>query len=210
MAGDESNASITGWRRAITTEIFLGSLVAILTIFTAVAAYQGSRTSTEGGRASGRSVRTMLESNAEYLRATQSIAADQTLYGLYLTPDREAGELDYYEASFSTHLQEALDRVVDDPGLALYPFDEQYETAQYEDSQFLYDQVFELVDESARRRVQTQRFQLATFVFAIALAFSSWASLAVDGTRLKIGFSLLSTIIGALGVATYVFALSSL
>lgn len=210
MADDDVDRGSGSWRDAMTSELFLGSLVAILTILTAVAAFQAARVTTEGGRSSARSVRTMLESNAEYLRATQSIAADQTLYGLYLSPDRAADELDYYEASFSEPLQESLARAAEDRGLLTYPFDQHYLDQQYADSQWLYDRVFELVDDSGRRRIQMQRFQLTTFIFAIALAFSSWASLATDGTRMKVSFALLSVLVALAGMSTYAYALSSL
>ena len=83
--------------RFYATEIFLGSLVAVLTILTAVAAYQGSRLGVDAGRASGRSVRTLLESNAAFLSASQEASSDKTLYGLSLNPALDDLEYGFYQ-----------------------------------------------------------------------------------------------------------------
>ncbi len=194
--------------RFFASELFLGSIVAILTILTAVAAFQASRLSVDAGRASGRSVRTLLESNAAFLSSNQQVSADYTLYGLSLANDLDDVEREYYESSFSFALQEALERTAGDP--TIYPFDEEYDDYQYSLSQDLFNEVFVLVDEAGEKRGQSQRFQLATFIFAIGLAFSSWASLADDGTRMRHLFAIFACLTGLVGSAAYALALQSL
>lgn len=190
------------------TEIFLGSLVAMLTILTAIAAFQGSRLGVDAGRSSGRSVRTLLESNAAFLSSSQDVSADLTLYGLSLSPDLDDIELNFYQSSFSPALQAALDRTGGDP--TIFPFDAQYDDEQYGLADDLFDEVFVLVDEAGDKRAQSQRFQLATFIFAIGLAFSSWASLAGDGARMRQIFALFAIGTAVVGIGTYGFALVSL
>jgi hypothetical protein len=192
--------------RFFARELFIGSVVAILTILTAVAAFQASRLGVDAGRASARSVRTLLESNAAFLSSNQEISADLTLYGLSLNPELDETERAFYESSFSPALREALER----SGDGAYPFDQGYDEYQFGLANELFDDVFELVDQSGEKRAQNQRFQLATFIFAIALAFSSWASLAADGTRMRHGFSLLAVAVGAVGVVAYSLAVQTL
>lgn len=190
------------------SEMFLGSIVALLTILTAVAAFQASRLSIDAGRASGRSVRTLLESNAAFLSSSQQVSADLTLYGLSLEAGLDEDQEAYYQSSFSLALQEAIERNESDPGA--YPFDEGYDEFQFSLADELFGDVFELVDEAGEKRGQSQRFQLATFVFAIGLAFSSWASLADDGSRIRHLFALFASATGLIGAAAYILALQSI
>ncbi len=189
-------------------EVFLGSIVAILTILTAVGAFQSSRLGVDAGRASGRSVRTLLESNAAFLSSSQQVAADLTLYGQSLNPALDEAEQAFYQASFSLALQEAIERTGDEP--FAFPFDDGYDEFQFGLADELFDDVFVLVDEAAENRAQSQRFQLATFIFAIGLAFSSWAGLADDGSRMRHGFALFAIATGLIGTAAYGLALQSL
>jgi hypothetical protein len=189
------------------SELFLGSLVAVLTILTAIAAFQGSRLGIDAGRASGRSVRTLMESNAAFLSSSQQVSADLTLYGLSLNPELNEAEEAFYQASFSPALIEAIERTDD---VDAFPFDDGYDDYQYSLADELFDDVFALVDESGDKRAQSQRFQLATFIFAIGLAFSSWASLADDGTLLRRAFAIFAVLTGTIGVGAYGLALQSL
>lgn len=208
MTEQTSDAQNNSRGFSFTSELFLGSIVALLTILTAIAAFQASRLSVDAGRASGRSVRTLLESNAAFLSSNQQASADITLYGLYLDADIDEVERDFYESSFSFALQEAIERNADEPGA--YPFDEGYDEFQFSLADDLFDEVFVLVDEAGENRVQSQRFQLATFIFAIGLAFSSWASLADDASQMRRLFALCSVGIAAVGIVTYSVALLSL
>src|SRR5512147_3266700 len=93
--------------RFLGNEIFLGTLIAVLSVFTAVASYQGSMADSKQNEFEIKGMQQLNDGNAEYLSANQFIVYDYTMYdGWYTTSDPVHEE--YYQNSYSEELQNAI------------------------------------------------------------------------------------------------------
>ena len=164
---------------------FLGFLVTALSVFTAAtnfATYQVSGTAsgydTEG-------TRLLAYSNTEYVRATQFIIQDYTMFdGYYIQQDVDDFAAEYYQSNFSPELQASYDRDA--------AFDDQYYDEMYAYSDDLFDQAFEQFDLANAASEREAVFQLAMLVAAVGLAFAAYASLLDEKNRMRPLFALMS------------------
>ena len=182
--------------RILGNEIVLGTLIALLSVFTAVASYQGSIADSKQNESEVAAMQQLNDGNAEYLSANQFIVYDYTMYdGWYIsdTEDKAA----YYEASYSEELQDAIATNPDDP------FSNEYYDAMYTSANDYWvesDFNFELASQWDNRG---DGLQLVMLIMALGLAFAAWASLAREESNMRFVFGLFALITLVMGIITY-------
>lgn len=181
------------------SNLFLGFLVTALSVFTAATNYATYQVS---GVASGHETegtRLLADSNTEYIRATQFIIQDYTMYdGYYVQQSVDEFATEYYQSNFSPELQASFER--DDT------FDDQYYEDMYADSDELFDKAFEEFDKANAASEQEAAYQLAMLIAAVGLAFAAYASLLDEKNRMRPLFALMSLFMLVLSVAQYLVA----
>ena len=182
--------------RILGNEIVLGTLIALLSVFTAVASYQGSIADSKQNESEVAAMQQLNDGNAEYLSANQFIVYDYSMYdGWYIsdTEDKAA----YYEASYSEELQNAIATNPDDP------FSNEYYDAMYASANEYWvesDSNFELASQWDNRG---DGLQLVMLIMALGLAFAAWASLAREESNMRFVFGLFALITLVMGIITY-------
>ena len=182
--------------RFLGNEIVLGSLIAILSVLTGVASYQGSIADSKQNENEVKGMQTLNDGNAEYLSANQFVVYDYTMYDGWYTADT-ADKEEYYQASYSEELQNAL---ATDPE---NPFSDQYYEAMYTSANEFWaesDAAFEAAGQWDNRG---DGLQLVVLVMALGLAFAAWASLLKEESNMRLLFSALSIIMLVWGVISY-------
>jgi hypothetical protein len=169
----------------LTSDLVLGSLVALLSV---LAAYSGYLASAAGGDESKQhavGLSELTNATAEYLTANQFIVYDFTMYdGWYTSNTPELEE--YYQSSYSAELQQS---VIDNPDDI---FGESYYDAMYADANALFaaaDEAFTLAGKYGDRG---DALDLVLMFSAIALAFAAWASLLQQENPVRLAFAVLS------------------
>ena len=93
--------------RFLSSEITLGTLIAVLSVFTAVTSYQASMADGNEATYNVQGQQMLTDANAEYLSANQMIVYDYTMYDGWYTAETADHE-EYYQFSFSDELQTAI------------------------------------------------------------------------------------------------------
>jgi hypothetical protein len=178
------------------SEIFLGTLIALLGIFTGVASYQGSMSDSDQNKYQNEGMQTLTDANAEYLTANQFIVYDYSMYdGWYL--DETGLKADYFQSSFSESLQTSI---AADPE---NPFSDAYYTDMYKTAEEMFteaDAKFSIAEEFNTRG---DKLQLVMLISAVGLAFAAWASLLNEKSRMRLVFSTLALIATIFGLIAY-------
>ena len=113
--------------RFLGNEFVLGTLIALLSVFTAVASYQGAMADSEQNKYEIQGMQNLTDGNAEYLTTNQQIIQDYTYFdNWYLNVDERPDIAEYYQSIFSDQLIAAMDRNPD------VIFDHQYYDEMYE------------------------------------------------------------------------------
>jgi hypothetical protein len=184
-ASPESNPKSRNLFQKFGSNLFLGFLVTALSVFTAATNYATYQVS---GTASGydtEGTRLLAYSNTEYVRATQFIIQDYTMFdGYYIQQSVDDFAAEYYQSNFSPELQASYDRDA--------AFDNQYYDEMYAYSDDLFDQAFKQFDLANAASAREAGFQLSMLVAAVGLAFAAYASLLDDENRMRPMFALMS------------------
>lgn len=196
IASPESKPPSRNFIRKLGSDLFLGILVTALSVLTAAtnyATYQAGSTSsdieTEG-------MRLLAESNTEYVRSTQFVILDYTMYdGYYVTLDVDDFAAEYYQANFSPELQASFDRDA--------VFDDQYYNEMYAYSDELFELAFDEFDAANAATERESTYQLAMLVASVGLAFAAYGSLLDEESRLRPLFGLMSFIMFGLSVMQF-------
>lgn len=182
--------------RWLGSEILLGTLIAVLSIFTGVASFQGSMSDSDQNKYQNLGMQALTDANAEYLTANQFIVYDYTMYdSWYVTEDETKAE--YYKASFSEALNTAIVKNEEDP------FSEEYYAAMWAEANGMFedaDAKFALAEEFNGRG---DALQLVMLITAIGLAFAAWASLLKEESNMRLLFALLALVTTVIGVVMY-------
>jgi len=185
-------------KRFFSSEIFLGALIAVLSVFTAFVSYKGAMADSEQNKYEILGMQALNDGNAEYLRTNQDITQDYNYFdNWYLNVDERPEIAEYYQSSFSDALTAAIER---DPETV---WDEQYYTDMYAES----DQFF--ADSDTNFEIGSQydeygdQLQLILTFLAIGLAFAAWASLNKEDSNLRFFFSLFSVVIFVVGLVMF-------
>lgn len=182
--------------RFLGNEIVLGTLIALLSVFTALASYQGSIADSKQNEHEVKAMQELNDGNAEYLSANQFIVYDLTMYDGWYTSDSDE-KAAYYESSYSQELQDSLAANPDEPFSEAY-YDAMYATAYgyWNDS----DADFERAGQWDNRGDGLQRVML---IMALGLAFAAWASLLKEESNMRLVFSAFALITLAAGMIIY-------
>lgn len=179
-------------------EIFLGTMIALLSVFTALSSFQGAMADSEQNKYEILGMQALNDGNAEYLRTNQDITQDYNYFdNWYLNVDERPEIAEYYEGSFSEQLTAAIER---DPDTV---WDEQYYTDMYAES----DSYF--VDADTNFGIGSQwdergdKLQLVMLIMALGLAFAAWASLLNSESNMRLLFALFGLLTFATGLFIY-------
>jgi len=184
-------------------EIVLGLLIALLSVLTAVASFQGALADGAQNDFEIKGMKNLNDGNAEYLTANQEITQDYSYYdNWYINQEINPEIADYFQVQFSDELLTSIKASGNEN-----PFNEAYYTTKYE----LPNQYFEESDvnfETANNwNDRGDRLQLILTILAIGLAFAAWASLNREESNLRGFFSLLAIISLVTGLVVYLFFL---
>jgi hypothetical protein len=179
------------------SEITLGTLIAVLSVFTALSSYQGSMADSDQNKGEVEGMQVLNDANAEYLTANQEIIQDYTYFDSWYLNQDDPDLADYYVENFSPALLAGLERSEEDP------FDETYYTAMYAYPDGLFDEADELFGVAQEHDERGDRLQLVVMMTAVGLAFAAWASLLASGRSLRLLFSALAIVALVLGLVTY-------
>ena len=181
-------------------EIVLGSLVAILSVLTALVSYQGSMADSKQNEHEILGMKQLNDGNAEYLEANQFIVYDYTMYdGWFTTTDEEKSA--YYVENYSEELQEDI---AANPG---DPFSDSYYEAMYATSNEYWDDSGTNFQLASQFDQKGDRLQLVVLLMALGLAFAAWAALIRPESHLRRVFGLFSIVMLVVGLASYTLAL---
>jgi hypothetical protein len=182
--------------RFLGNEILLGSLIAVLSVLTAFAGWQGSIADSKQNESEVKGMQLLNDGNAEYLTANQFIVYDYTMFDGWYTTDSE-DKAAYYEASYSEELQNAL---AADPE---NPFSDEYYDAMYASANELWAESDASFETGGQWDNRGDGLQLVVLAMALGLAFAAWASLAREESNMRLLFSGLGIVMLVIGIAFY-------
>ncbi len=182
--------------RWLSSEIVLGTLIALLSVFTGIASYQGSMSDSDQNKYQNEGMQTLTDANAEYLTANQFIVYDYSLYDSWFL-DETGTKAAYYEANFSEALQTSLKTNPDDP------FNPSYYDAVWKDANQMFEDADKKFTVAEEFNTRGDQLQLVMMIMAIGLAFAAWASLLPAESKMRLLFTVLAIITAVLGLAAY-------
>ena len=184
--------------RFLGNEIILGTLIALLSVFTAVASLQGSVADGKQNDFEILGMKSLNDGNAEYLRSNQDITQDYNYFdNWYLNLDERPDVAEYYQGSFSQALLDAVDRNPD------AVWDDQYYEAVYADANAYFDDSDANFEIAGQWNDRGDRLQLVLMIMALGLAFAAWASLLKAEGNMRVLFALFAIMTLAIGVVAY-------
>jgi hypothetical protein len=169
-------------RSLLASELVLGTLVAILSILTAVAGYQGSMADGDQTKFNVQGQQMLTDANAEYLTANQMIVYDYTMFDGYYTAETAEKE-EYYLSSFSEELTASMNANPDDM------FTEAYYDAMYAEANGMFDESDVLFEKADAFNERGDALQFVMMISALGLAFAAWASLLKDESNVRLVFA---------------------
>lgn len=179
----------------LSNDIFLGTLIALLSVFTAVSSYQGAMADSEQNKYEILGMKQLNDGNVFYLEANQNWLQDDNNYdNWYINQDTNPEIAAYYEGNFSEALVTALEQ-------DQYP--ELYVEELYADANAYFEESeinFNLAGQFDERGDQ---LQLVMLVMALGLALAAWGSLLPAEGNMRKMFSLFGLITFIVGLITY-------
>lgn len=183
----------------LASEVALGTLIALLSVSTAIASYQGAMADSEQNKYEILGMQNLNDGNAEYLTANQEITQDYSYYdNWYLNVDERPEIAEYYEGDFSQALQDAIAR---DDGI----WDETYYTDMYATASELFDESDTNFGIGSQYDEKGDQLQLVMLIMALGLALAAWGSLLNAESSMRILFSLFGLISFLAGIYVYLF-----
>ena len=173
-------------------------MIAVLSIFTALASYQGSMSDSDQSKNNVLGMQMLTDANAEYLTANQDIIQDYTYFDTYyLNVDTNPEIADYYKESFSEALTAGMTR---DSG----PFDEAYYEAMYAGPNDMFTQADDYFGLAEKFNERGDQLQLVMLIMAVGLSFAAWASLLGEDSKMRLVFTVFAILVMIAGLVTYV------
>ena len=184
--------------RVLGNEIILGTLIAVLSVFTAVTSWQGSVADGKQNEFELAGVTSLNDGNAEYLRANQDITQDYNYFdNWYLNVDEKPDAAEYYQFNFSQALQDAVERNPD------AVWDDQYYDEMYADANAYFDESDANFAKAGEWTDRGDGLQVVLMIVALGLAFAAWASLLKEESNMRVLFALFAIITLTLGIIYY-------
>jgi len=181
------------------SDIFLGILIVVLSVITAVANYSAYKIGGTGGAHTANARQLLADSNTESIAALQLIINDYNMYdGYYVNYEINPDASDYYWDNFSYALADSVVRES--------PFDEQYVNEMYAIADDLATQAQEEFAAADRAYAREAVLQLTMLMAAVGLAFAAYASMLKEEQRLRPFFALLSLIALLINISQFATA----
>jgi hypothetical protein len=185
----------------LSNEIFLGTLIALLSIFTAVASYQGAMADSEQNKYEILGMQALNDGNAEYLSANQTWIQDDGNYdNWYINQELNPDISDYYEGNFTEELAAAIER----NGPDVYPMDEEYATSLYDEAITYWDDSDVNFDLGSQYDERGDQLQLVMLIMTLGLVLAAWGALLKEESPMRKIFALLGLVALIVGLATYI------
>lgn len=184
--------------RFLGNEVVLGTLIALLSVFTAVSSYQGAIADGQQNDFEIRGMASLNDGNAEYLRANQDITQDYNYFdNWYLNVDERPEIAEYYQGSFSQALLDATER---DPEVI---WDDQYYEDVYADANAFFDESDANFAKAGEWNERGDQLQLVLMIMALGLAFAAWASLLKEESNMRLLFAFFAILTLITGIVAY-------
>jgi type II secretory pathway pseudopilin PulG len=182
--------------RFLGNEIALGTLIALLSVLTALASWQGSIADSKQNESEVNAMQQLNDGNAEYLSANQFIVYDYTMYdGWYISDSEDKAA--YYEFNYSDELQNAIATNPDDP------FSDEYYNDMYALAYDLWDESEANFERAGQWDNRGDGLQGVMLIMALGLAFAAWASLLKEESNMRLLFAVFATITLVIGIIAY-------
>lgn len=166
------------------SELVLGLLVALLSVLTALSAYQSSLADSKEADLNVEGQKLLTDSNSLYLETNQFVIYDYTMYdGWYVNEGKDDEAAQYYYENFSESLTASMER---ESG----PFDDQYYQEMYVEAETAYDEAMTRFEEAQEAGDTADQLQLAVLIFAVGLALSAYASMLAETSKLRVLFAI--------------------
>jgi hypothetical protein len=176
-------------KKFFASDIFLGTMIAILSVFTAYSSYLGAMSDSEQNKFEILGMQQLNDGNAEYLRANQDITQDYNYFdNWYLNVDERPDIAEYYQFNFSEALTSAFESEPD------VVWTEEYYDSMYTDAIALWDESDTNFDLASQWDERGDQLQLVMLIMALGLAFVAWASLLGAESNMRVLFSVFGTI----------------
>ena len=186
-------------KKFFANEIFLGTMIAILSVFTAYSSYLGAMSDSEQNKFEILGMQQLNDGNAEYLRANQDITQDYNYFdNWYLNVDERPDIAEYYQFNFSEALTNAFENQPD-----IVWTDEYYDT-MYADAIALWDESDINFDTASQWDERGDQLQLVMLIMALGLAFVAWASLLGAESNMRVLFSVFGTLSLIAGIVIFI------
>jgi len=183
-------------------EIFLGTLIALLSIFTAITSYQGAMADSEQNKYEILGMKELNDGNVFYLEANQNWLQDDNNYdNWYINQDTNPEIAAYYEGNFSDALVTALEQ-------DQYP--DLYEVELYSDANDYFDESENHFNLAGLYDERGDQLQLVMLIMTLGLVLSAWASLLGVDSNMRPAFALFGLITFVVALFIYIAQVPSL
>ncbi|MBI3165105.1 MAG: hypothetical protein HYZ24_10510, partial [Chloroflexi bacterium] len=167
----------------LANEVFLGTLIALLSVSTAIASYQGAMADSEQNKYEILGMQALNDGNAEYLSANQTWIQDDGNYdNWYINLETNPDVAAYYEGNFTEELAAAIERNGPDE----YPMDEEYADLLYADAIAYWDDSDTNFELGSQYDEKGDQLQLVMLIMALGLALAAWGSLLGAESNMRI------------------------
>lgn len=180
-------------------DVFLGTMIALLSVLTAFSSYQGAMADSEQNKYEIKGMQALNDGNAEYLSANQNWIQDEGNYdNWYINNESNPEVAEYYEGNFSQSLFDAIARNGDE-----YPMDDQYSDELYVDAISFWDDSDYNFDLGSQWDERGDQLQLVMLIMALGLALTAWASLLHAESKMRGFFAFLGLLALIAGLTIY-------
>ena len=186
-------------KKIFSSEIFLGTMIAILSVFTAYSSYLGAMSDSEQNKFEILGMQQLNDGNAEYLRANQDITQDYNYFdNWYLNVDERPDIAEYYQFNFSEALTSAFESEPD------VVWTDEYYDSMYVDAITLWDESDTNFDTASQWDERGDQLQLVMLITALGLAFVAWASLLGAESNMRVLFAIFGTLALIAGIVIFI------
>lgn len=186
-------------KKIFSSEIFLGTMIAILSVFTAYSSYLGAMSDSEQNKFEILGMQQLNDGNAEYLRANQDITQDYNYFdNWYLNVDERPDIAEYYQFNFSEALTSAFESEPD------VVWTDEYYDSMYADATALWDESDINFDTASQWDERGDQLQLVMLIMALGLAFVAWASLLGAESNMRVLFAIFGTLALIAGIVIFI------
>lgn len=193
-------------QRFLSSELLLAALITVMTIVTAITAYQGSLAEGESLNQFFVAQSELTDASLLYLEQGQEIFYDHNVYDQYQIAllNGEEAIADYYLDQLSEPGTAAVERAN-----GKYPFTPDYEAELFAEAAVTVEDMEDAYELAMEFNVKGDRLGLVTTILAVGLAFSAWGALAPEESRQRMLFALLSLVALGLAIIEYVRILAA-